>query len=160
MFLLVFLREVFLFLHFHSRIKNTSAIVNSKGFVEDLISENGMGIYLCVNGFWDFDFLIRREFMFFGLFGDGRNMILNRLWIENVFNVHTWQVDLRLGLLLAGCEFYMLVENILKGKQVLINIIEVNVILNLINQKGNSSEGFTGVIIVPNVSDRIEEPCP
>ncbi len=134
MFFLMLLTQLFLALHFHSGIKDTGAIVNSEGFVEDLISKNNMGIYLGIDGFDNFDFLIRGKFVFFGLFGDDWNVVLNRLWVENVFDVYTGQVDLGLRLVFDGCEFYMLIQDMLKGKQVLVNIIKVDVTFDFVNQ--------------------------
>lgn len=93
--------------------------------------------------------------MFFGLFGDDWDMVLDGFRIKYIFDIETGKVNFSLVLFLWK-ELDIFVDGIFEGIQVFVKVIQIDVTFDFIDHDGDSSQGFVKVVIVPNITDWVQ----
>lgn len=128
-----------------------TSIIHSECPIEDLISEDSLGVDLGIYGPADFELLIGRQLVLLGFLRNDGNVVFYGLALIDVLQVDTGQAN-RVLHVLAVVQPDSLVNHIPESEEVPVDIVEVYVVLDLVNQQGDPPESLVEVVVVPEVS--------
>ena len=82
-------------------------------------------------------------------------MVFNRIRVVNVLDKNAGKLDIVIISLLAGGQFELLINAIFVGHKIFVNVVEVDIVLHLIDDEGDSSQSFVEVVIVSDITDGV-----